>query len=127
MDQKTAAQTVIQAIKQIQTLGDDWNENGAKAFTQRFLADVQRLILALPFFPEVFPTANHSIQLEWENSCGDYMEVEIFESGQFHSYLQFANEQESEIAVNNDNIQQLVAAFISDPDFQNDIKKKEKI
>lgn len=122
MDQKTAAQTVIQAIKQIQALGDDWNENGAKAFTQRFLADVQHLILTLPFFPEVFPTANHSIQLEWENSRGDYLEIEVFESGHFHSYLQFANGQESEIAVNNDNINQIVAEFISNPDFQNVIE-----
>ena len=61
----------------IRELPDNWNENGAKAFSRDLTDTVENILCELEVQPEIFPTACDSIQLEFDNSNGDHMEIEI--------------------------------------------------
>lgn len=67
-------------LKVIRSLKDNWNGNGAKAFSGHFLDRVESVLNDLYIQPEIFPTAMGSIQLEYDNSRRDHMEIEINES-----------------------------------------------
>ena len=61
----------------IKNLKDDWNGNGAPAFSDELIAKISDLIDELMIQPEIFPTALGTIQLEYDNSGHDHMEIEI--------------------------------------------------
>ena len=67
-------------LEQIEQLKDNWNGNGAKAFSKPLIEKVQGLIEGLSVEPQVFPTALGTIQLEFDNEQHDHMEIEIGES-----------------------------------------------
>lgn len=67
-------------LKVIRGLKDNWNGNGASPFSKKFLDKVEELLNELGIQPEIFPTAMGSIQLEYDNSRRDHMEIEIDES-----------------------------------------------
>ena len=61
----------------IQSLKAGWNGNDAPAFEDSIIKKVFNIIEKLDIQPEVFPTALGSIQLEYDNSRRDHMEIEI--------------------------------------------------
>lgn len=61
----------------IRSLKENWNSNGAMPIPQEIANKVESLIENLIIQPEIFPTAHRSIQLEYENSRRDHMEIEI--------------------------------------------------
>ena len=61
----------------ISTLEDNWNGNGAPALPNPLINKVRSLLQELTIQPEVFPTALQTIQLEYDNSRKDHMEIEI--------------------------------------------------
>lgn len=69
---------VIDYIKELIALDDNWNGNGAKAFTPLHLSRMMKLTKKLPYKPKVFPTAIGAIQLEYEKENGKYLEINIF-------------------------------------------------
>lgn len=69
----------LKKIETIACLQDDWNANGAKAFSAGFITKVRNLIMFLQIQPEVFPTACESIQLEYDKKDGSHMEIELTE------------------------------------------------
>jgi len=71
----------LKIIDEIKNLKDNWNENGALAFSNEIIDKVKSLVLSLTFQPYIYPTANESIQFEYENERGDYIEFELFEDG----------------------------------------------
>lgn len=76
-------------LDQIASLKDNWNDNGATAFSEYIIQRSRDLIKKLDRQPLIFPTANDSIQFEYEKENGDYLEFELFEDGQckmFYSY-----------------------------------------
>lgn len=71
----------IKKINMIAELEDNWNGNGASSFSDRLLKKVKSIVIMLDNQPEIFPTANNSIQLEYDKPDGSHMEIEIFEDG----------------------------------------------
>lgn len=67
----------LEKLRVISELPDGWNGNGAPAFSKRLIQKIRTLIRQLDIQPEVFPTAMQTIQLEYDNSRRDHMEIEI--------------------------------------------------
>ena len=55
-----------------------WNGYDADPIDKQVIENAKAIILRLPVQPEVFPTANNSVQLEYELDDGDYLEFEVF-------------------------------------------------
>lgn len=70
----------LKKLEMIAMLQDNWNGNGAKAFSPNLISKVQNMIVFLEIQPEVFPTACESLQLEYDKQDGSHMEVELTES-----------------------------------------------
>ena len=69
-------------------LKDNWNGYGAKAFDKEFVDYCLDIGNKLYLASQVFPTANNSIQFEYEVN-GKYMEIEIFKDKIIHIYKKF--------------------------------------
>lgn len=73
----------LQNIKKLETIAmlqDNWNANGAKAFSANLISKVRNIIVFLEIQPEIFPTACESLQLEYDKQDGSHMEIELTES-----------------------------------------------
>lgn len=73
----------IENLKKLETIAllqNNWNSNGAKAFSASLIAKARNLIMFLEIQPEVFPTACDSLQLEYDREDGSHMEIELTES-----------------------------------------------
>lgn len=71
----------MRKILLIASLKDNWNGNGALAFSAKLIDRVKQIVLSLVRQPEIFPTAAGSIQLEYDGDNDSYLEMEIFELG----------------------------------------------
>lgn len=71
----------LQRILSFQELKENWNDNGAKPFSQVLLQDASKLLLSLSSCPEpeIFPTATQGIQFEWETKTA-YLEIVLYET-----------------------------------------------
>lgn len=66
-----------QKLQVIAGLKDNWNGNGAQAFKGELIVRVRDILDHLDIQPQIFPTALMTIQLEFDNSRRDHMEIEI--------------------------------------------------
>ena len=73
-------------LKQIASLGDNWNGNGAEAFSKGHIRLLDSIIDGLKYTPEVFPTGCNTIQLEYDKVNGDHLEIEVPENGKAEFY-----------------------------------------
>lgn len=64
----------------------NWNGNGAIPPSEELVNRIKNLLLNLSVQPDVFPTANNSIQIEYEQGEDKYLEFEIFEDGNVTMY-----------------------------------------
>ncbi len=69
--------TNLKRLQEIANLKNNWNNNGASAFNTKLIDKVRALTISLTYQPEIFPTANDSIQLEWDKCNGEYLEIEV--------------------------------------------------
>ena len=69
----------LEKLESIRRLKPGWNGNGAPAFPDSLLSKVEQIINGLSIQPEIFPTALCTIQMEFDNSRRDHMEIEIGE------------------------------------------------
>lgn len=70
-------------LDEIAALRANWNGYGALPFSPGLLKTAREVISALTVQPEVFPTADDSIQIEYDGPKGSYLEVQITEDAQF--------------------------------------------
>ena len=77
-------------IDNISKLENNWNDNGALAFSNALITRAKAFAYTLTGEAEIFPTANDSIQLEIENAYG-YIEIELFENGEVKCYFEEGN------------------------------------
>ena len=70
----------VDILSEIGQWGDNWNNYGAKKFSQELIFKCLQIINAgnLNYQPDIFPTARESIQLEYEPDSEHYLEVEVF-------------------------------------------------
>lgn len=69
-------------LKEIKELPNNWNGNDATQFSSELINKAKVFIsntIAIAQHLSIFPTANDSIQVEWELLNGLYCEAEIFE------------------------------------------------
>ena len=66
-------------LKVIGELQNNWNGNGAGSFSSALIEKVRDLLEHLTIQPQIFPTALSSVQLEYDNSKRDHLEIEISE------------------------------------------------
>lgn len=69
----------LKKLKEISDLKDNWNDNNAKKFSPELISIVKNILENIVEQPEIFPTANNSIQMEYELIDNSYLEFEIFE------------------------------------------------
>lgn len=67
----------LEKLNVIRSLKDGWNGSGAPSFSSSVTDKVEEMINGLNIQPEIFPTALGTIQLEYDNSRRDHMEIEI--------------------------------------------------
>lgn len=67
----------LKKLEQISGFKDNWNGNGAPVIPSVIIKKARALIKTLIIQPEIFPTALETIQLEFDNSRHDHMEIEI--------------------------------------------------
>lgn len=72
-------QDSIKRISEISALPNNWDGDGAAAFSSSIIDFVKKLIFTLSVQPDIFPTLRNSIQLEYENVKNEYLEFEVFE------------------------------------------------
>lgn len=63
----------------IAKMKDNWNNNGANAFSAKLISKCKEFALQLNEKPFVCPTACGSIQFEYKKEDGGYLEFEIYE------------------------------------------------
>ena len=69
-------------------LSDNWNGYGAKSFSPVLIQKVKDIIKDLEIQLFIFPTPNATIQLEYEEDLGCYIEFEISDSDKMHLYVE---------------------------------------
>lgn len=69
----------LKKLKGISDLKDNWNDNNAKKFSPELISIVKNILENIVEQPGIFPTANNSIQMEYELIDNSYLEFEIFE------------------------------------------------
>lgn len=80
----------IKRINEIARLTDNWNENGAPSFPAFQIEMMKHIVNRLNRQPFITPTANGSIQFEYENK-DDYLEFELFSDGRIKVFSYFAD------------------------------------
>lgn len=110
---KTKLEKNIQRLNRIREFEDNWNGYGAHPFAPEFVASVRELIEHLDRQPEIFPTAQNTIQFEYDKDNGDYLELEIFEDGTVDTFMLLNNGESNENTIENnvEAINRLVKIF----------------
>lgn len=72
----------IKNLSEIGQFQDNWNQYGAKKFSQELVFKCMQIITStdLSFQPEIYPTARRSIQMEYEPDRNHYFEIEVFDN-----------------------------------------------
>jgi hypothetical protein len=83
----------LEKLDSLKNLEANWNGNNAEPFSEFLIEKAKSILLTLKELPEVFPTAQKSIQFEYEMENGDYLEIEIFED--FAKFFQIVGDIES--------------------------------
>lgn len=76
----------MRSIEILKDLEYNWNGYGAEPMPEKLIAHTENLLQNLSELPEVFPTANKSIQIEYEKTNGEYLEFEMFEDDRVHMF-----------------------------------------
>jgi hypothetical protein len=104
----------ITTILSFKNLQQNWNSNGAEPFSENLIQKTLNFINSskLRFQPDVFPTARQSIQLEYEKSNGNYLEIEIFEN-KYSAYTEINDKETEYESLSFNEIMKLVDEFYS--------------
>lgn len=70
-------QNCLNKLKTISGYEENWNGYGARPIDDDIIDDCRRIMNRVAVYPEIFATANNSIQLEYQTDKA-YVELEIF-------------------------------------------------
>lgn len=76
----------LRKLDEIQRLPRNWNGNGASRIPKKLVNKAKSLVMSLETQPQVFPTANNSIQIEYDGSDGSYLEFQISKKKELEYY-----------------------------------------
>lgn len=73
-------------LNEIKSLKRNWNGNKAKPIAKYLVNKTKYLIINLNKQPQIFPTANDSIQLEYDGENKSYLEFQVTKKNQISYY-----------------------------------------
>ena len=85
----------MEKLEQIAKLEEEWDGDGARAFSAVLIRTVREIIVNLDKQPEIFPTACETIQIEYDYEDGSYLEIEISDDDVAKVFLVDCNGEES--------------------------------
>ena len=80
-------QSNLTKLQQIAQLKDNWDGYGAEHFSEQLIHRAKCLIHRLYIQLEIFPTANSSLQIEYEKDNGDYLEFQFTGNGSCEGFM----------------------------------------
>ena len=83
-------------LEHFASLKENWNGYGAKPFSRKLLDTAEGIIRGLSRQPEIFPTADDSIQMEYEKVDGGYLEIQLTDSDLYDVFLMECEDSEGE-------------------------------
>ncbi len=102
----------IEKLNKISQYENNWNGYGAKPISQQLIFQVKDLLNNLKTQPDLFPTACESIQLEYEDDDGNYLEIELFDNNIVHIFrINNGQELEKEIRFDINEINDIIGEF----------------
>lgn len=104
---KKACSDKLTAISELQ---DNWNDNGAKKFSDKLIVKCCSILYKLPALPEIFPVADGSVQFEYKKSNGSYLEFDISEN-EVVEFRVYPDSKEIKQTIDNDKISEEVKNF----------------
>lgn len=69
----------------------NWNQNDAEPISEKLVSQAKGLLPVLLVQPEIFPTANGTIQFEYDNSVGDHFDFEMYADGKAEYFWEYKN------------------------------------
>lgn len=83
----SSMQRNLQKLSEIALLKENWNGYGAKPISHFVLKRAESIIREIIEQPDLFPTADDSIQIEYEKSNGAYLEIQITNKESYEVFL----------------------------------------
>ena len=74
-------------LDEIKTFKSNWNGNKAHPIPKKVVEKTKTLILNLEQQPQIFPTANDSIQIEYDGENNSYLELQVTKQNSLSFYL----------------------------------------
>lgn len=100
----------LEKLNRIASLEDGWDLYKATSFSNSLIEFCRNLLFKLNRQPEIFPTANNSIQFEFKNK-DDYLEIEIYDDLSHIEYYMKKNGDEIEKSVLTQGLIKIVDEF----------------
>lgn len=102
----------INKLNEFSKLAYNWNGYGAEEFSYSLIQKLFTIIRNINYEPEIFPTGRQSIQLEYENNSGKYLELEVYDEKVDVLFIH-ENDDEEEFSIPNDinEINKVVSMF----------------
>ncbi len=91
----------------------NWNGYDAPPVSATAIANAKAIVNVVSPSPEVFPTANQSVQLEYTKPNGEYLELEVTDDAVYALYQYGAENREWKMAMNVDQVVDTVAEFFT--------------
>lgn len=77
----------IDKLGKISALKDNWDGYGAEPFSRSIIRAAGDMLRKLLKQPEIFPTAEGTIQMEYEKENGDYLEIQFSDAPLCEVYM----------------------------------------
>ena len=100
-------------LDEIKSMKKNWNGNQAKPLSKRLINKTKQLILNLNKQPQIFPTANDSIQIEYDGENNSYLELQVTKKNNLSFFMVDKSGKESTgmIPVSPDAVNSLIKEF----------------
>ena len=113
----TALHDNLEKLKRISAFNYNWDGYGAEPLPEYLITSASKLIRNLRIQPEIFPTADGTIQLEYEKDNGDYLEIQISCNGRCEVFKRSGvNEEYFSVQDDSNSINALAEANHFEPD-----------
>lgn len=76
----------ILKLDEIKSLKKNWNGNKAKPIPGKIVNKTKALIINLDKQPQIFPTADDSIQIEYDGENNSYLELQVTKGNELSYY-----------------------------------------
>ena len=81
----------LDRLSDIGKLENNWNNNGAPSFSKNHIDTMKQIISKLHYQPFITPTAKGTIQFEFEDQKGNYLEFELYPDKRIKMFSYSAN------------------------------------